>query len=102
MFGAPWAHVLSTLLLSALVLLLAAASVGWIGPRNDAEAFRVGALWTGLVLAFEFLAGHFLFSRSWEVPARRLQRIRWQDLAAGADRHAGRPSHRRAAAEETR
>lgn len=65
-FGAPGAHVLSTLLLSALVLLLAAASIGWIGPRNDAEAFRVGALWTGLVLAFEFLAGHFLFGRSWE------------------------------------
>jgi hypothetical protein len=64
-FGAPWAHVLSTLLLSSLVLGLAAASAGWIGARNDAEAVRVGVLWTGLVLAFEFLAGHFLFGRSW-------------------------------------
>ena len=63
-FGAPWAHVLSTVVLSALVLLLAAASVGWIDPRNDAAAFRVGALWTALVLVFEFLGGHFLFGRS--------------------------------------
>jgi hypothetical protein len=64
--GARWAHVLSTLLLSALVAALAAASTGWIGARNDSEAVRVGLFWTGLVLAFEFLAGHFLFGRSWE------------------------------------
>src|SRR5262245_27939426 len=63
--GAPWAHVVSTLLLSVLVLLVATASAAWIGLRNDSEAIRVGALWTGLVLAFEFLAGHFLFGRSW-------------------------------------
>ena len=64
-FGAPWAHVLSTLLLSSLVLGLAAASAGWIGARNDAEAVRVGVLWTGLVLAFEFLAGHYVFGTAW-------------------------------------
>jgi hypothetical protein len=65
-FGSPSAHVLSTLLLSAFILGLTAASAGWIGVRNDSEAVRVGVLWTGLVLAFEFLAGHILFGRSWE------------------------------------
>jgi hypothetical protein len=64
--GTQWGHVVSTLLLAALILVLAAISGHWIGFQNDSEAVRVGLLWTVLVLAFEFLAGHFLFGRSWE------------------------------------
>ena len=65
LLGASWGHVTSTALLLVLVMLLAFLSVGWIGVRRDSEAIRVGILWTALVLAFEFFAGHFLFSRSW-------------------------------------
>jgi hypothetical protein len=64
--GAQWGHVTSTVLLSAVVVLLAALSIGWIGAPSDSEAARVGLVWTALVLAFEFLAGHFLFNRSWQ------------------------------------
>ena len=65
-FGVQAAHVAGTVLLAVLVVILALLSRGWIGARNERDAFLVGVLWTVLVLAFEFLAGHFLFGRSWQ------------------------------------
>lgn len=64
--GPSAAHVLSTLMLSAIVILLAVASVAWIGPRSRGDAILVGLLWLVLVLAFEFLAGHYVFGNPWE------------------------------------
>jgi hypothetical protein len=64
--GPQAGHVASTILLSAMILLLAWLSIGWIGPRSRRDAVTVGFLWAALVLAFEFLAGRFLFGRSWE------------------------------------
>jgi hypothetical protein len=64
--GAVVAHVLSTLMLSAIVILLAIASVAWIGPRSGGDAILIGLLWLVLVLTFEFLAGHYLFGNPWE------------------------------------
>jgi hypothetical protein len=55
----------STLLLSGLVLLLAYVSIDWIHPRSGREAWAVGGLWVALTLAFEFLAGHYLFGNPW-------------------------------------
>jgi hypothetical protein len=55
----------STLLLSGLVLLLAYVSIEWIHPRSGREAWAVGGLWVALTLAFEFLAGHYLFGNPW-------------------------------------
>ena len=66
MLGARAAHVISTALLAVLIVILAFSSRGWIGARNERDALLVGVLWTVLVLAFEFLAGHFLFGRSWQ------------------------------------
>lgn len=63
--GARIAHVVSTLLLSGLILEATALTIGWIGPADAAAALAVGALWLGLTLAFEFLAGHFLFHKAW-------------------------------------
>jgi hypothetical protein len=40
-------------------------SIGWIGPRTSGQAWGVGAIWVLLILAFEFLAGHYLFHNSW-------------------------------------
>jgi hypothetical protein len=37
----------------------------------------IGSIWLALTLAFEFLAGHFLFGRSWSVLVAEY------DLAAG-------------------
>jgi hypothetical protein len=40
--------------------------MSWIGATGATEGFRIGLLWTALTLAFEFLAGHYLFGNSWE------------------------------------
>ncbi|WP_128546333.1 hypothetical protein [Larkinella soli] len=63
--GQPWGHVLSTALLCMLIGGLAWYSVGWIKPHSLREAWGVGLTWVSLTLAFEFLAGHYLFGRSW-------------------------------------
>lgn len=55
----------STLMLCALVLLLTYLTIRWIHPRSGSEAWVVGGLWVALTLAFEFLAGHFLFGNPW-------------------------------------
>jgi hypothetical protein len=64
--GPKLGHVASTLLLCAFVLIIAWLLTPWIGPRQPADAWSVGALWFALTLAFEFLAGHYIFRTSWE------------------------------------
>ena len=64
-FGAGPGHAFSTLLLSALILLVGFVAVPWIAPRSIQESWLIGITWMGLTVAFEFLGGHFLFGRSW-------------------------------------
>jgi hypothetical protein len=64
-FGDPVGHVISTLTLSAAILAVAWLAIGWIGPASAGEAWRIGALWVVLTLAFELLAGHYLFGAPW-------------------------------------
>ena len=63
--GDQRAHVVSTLILCALIVLLAFAFIKWVGPGTVLQASLVGLLWAVLTLAFEFLAGHYLFGNSW-------------------------------------
>ena len=56
---------ISTLALSVLIILLTWISIGWIAPRSAQQAWAVGLLWVGLTLAFEFLAGHYVFGNPW-------------------------------------
>jgi hypothetical protein len=63
--GQAQGHLISTLMLAMLVLLIAWLTARWLNPRTPSDAFAVGLLWLGLTLAFEFLAGHYLFHRSW-------------------------------------
>jgi hypothetical protein len=56
---------LSTVVLAALVLLLTCVTLRWIGARTPRDAWTVGLLWLALTLAFEFLAGRYLFGRPW-------------------------------------
>lgn len=65
-FGDVWGRATSTIILCSLVVTVAFLSVPWIGARGSAQAFRVGLIWTSLTLAFEFLAGHFVFGNAWE------------------------------------
>lgn len=63
--GDTLARALSTILLCGLVLLVTWLTITWIGPRTSRGALLVGTLWVALTLAFEFLAGHFLFHQPW-------------------------------------
>jgi hypothetical protein len=53
--------------LCGLVLLVTWFAIPWIHPTTAWRALGVGSLWTGLTLAFEFLAGHYLFQQSWSM-----------------------------------
>jgi hypothetical protein len=64
-WGASTVHIVSTVMLAALILLTAWLSVRWLRLSLPAEALGIGVLWLVLTLAFEFLAGHYLFRRSW-------------------------------------
>jgi hypothetical protein len=76
--GPQAGHVISTLVLSAVIVVVAFVSIRWIAPPDRAGALRVGGLWVVLTLAFELLAGHWLFGKS------------WSDLFADYDLAAGR------------
>jgi hypothetical protein len=59
-------HVVSSLLLSAIVGVVAWATIRWMAPATAGDAWLVGSLWLGLTIAFEFGAGHYLFGNPWE------------------------------------
>jgi membrane protein DedA with SNARE-associated domain len=66
-FGDQVGRALSTVILCGLVFLVTWLTIGWIRPASASEALKVGALWAVLTLAFEFLAGHYLFGKPWTV-----------------------------------
>lgn len=63
--GETAARAISTLLLSAIILVVASMTIGWISARPQLDAWRIGTLWLALTIAFEFLAGHYLFRVPW-------------------------------------
>lgn len=63
--GTYAAHVASTIILCLLILAFSNLTIGWIDPPGSVAAWRIGALWLVLTVAFEFLAGHYLFGHSW-------------------------------------
>lgn len=63
--GDSAARAISTLMLSVVILGVALVSIDWISPAAWADAWRIGALWLVMTIAFEFLAGHYLFGVPW-------------------------------------
>jgi hypothetical protein len=59
-------HIISTLMLSGAVFMATWIMLPWIRPGSVRAAWSVGVLWISLTLAFEFLAGHYVFRISWE------------------------------------
>jgi len=55
----------STVMLSTLILTAGWVALPWIAPRTLQDAWTIGVLWVTLTLAFEFLAGHFVFGKPW-------------------------------------
>ena len=63
--GETLAHGVSSITLSAAILVLTWLTIRWIGPQSPSDAWRIGALWVALTVAFEFIAGHYVFGNSW-------------------------------------
>jgi hypothetical protein len=63
--GAAAGHVVSSILLAGLIALTAWLKIRWIAPGTVRRAWAVGVLWLSLTVAFEFLAGHYVFGHPW-------------------------------------
>jgi hypothetical protein len=57
---------LSTVILSGAIVMLTWLTMPWVAPATARDALTLGAVWLALTLAFEFLAGHYLFGNPWE------------------------------------
>ena len=65
LIGDMAARAVGTLALCLAIIFLARRFVGRHRP-SPAARLGVGVMWCALTLAFEFLAGHYLFGASWE------------------------------------
>ncbi len=64
--GEQVSHVVSTLLLSAVIVAVTWVCSPWLRVRSVRDAWGVGVFWVVLTVAFEFLAGHYLFGHRWD------------------------------------
>ena len=67
----PWTgegagHIVSTLLLAAIILGATWLLLPWIRAASARDAWVIGTLWLMLTIAFEFLGGHYLFGAAWD------------------------------------
>jgi hypothetical protein len=63
--GEATGHVVSTLLLCALIAAVSWISIVWLNPKTPDHAAAVALLWVSLTVAFEFGFGHFVAGKSW-------------------------------------
>ena len=63
--GKPGALVLSGVLLSVLIVLVAYGLVRFVRDLTASQCLRIGVLWLGLTLAFEFSFGRYVQHKSW-------------------------------------
>jgi hypothetical protein len=59
------ARAVSCVTLAGVILLVAWLSLRWIAPASIGDAWTIGGMWLAMTLAFEFLAGHYLFRTPW-------------------------------------
>jgi hypothetical protein len=60
------AHIISTIMLCGVIAAVAWISNPWLDPATVRAAFGIGVFWFSLTIAFEFVAGHYLFGHSWQ------------------------------------
>jgi hypothetical protein len=63
--GETFAHAISSVTLSATILIVSWFTIEWIRPTSASQTWRVGGQWFALTLAFEFLVGHYVFGSPW-------------------------------------
>jgi hypothetical protein len=56
---------ISTVMLCTAILVSSWLTIRWMAPATPRDAWMIGATWLALTLAFEFLAGHYLFGKPW-------------------------------------
>ena len=61
------AHRFSTALLCSAILIVSWLTVKWMNPGSARIAIQIGGMWVLSTVAFEFLAGHYIFGNSWEL-----------------------------------
>jgi hypothetical protein len=64
-FGDSTAHLLSALILAAVVIVVAWSAIVWLHPHSANEALLIADEWVLLTIAFESIAGYYLFGLSW-------------------------------------
>ena len=63
--GSIPALILSGVLLSGCILVVALLGAPWYGPLSGAQWLGIGALWLALTLAFEFGFGRLVQHKAW-------------------------------------
>ena len=66
----PWigeqiGHIMSTIILCVIIFLVTWFFLLWINPVSARNALCIGLIWFIMTIAFEFMAGHYLFGNSW-------------------------------------
>ncbi|MBS3817476.1 MAG: hypothetical protein KGY76_07950 [Candidatus Thermoplasmatota archaeon] len=60
-------HVLSSIILSAIIFLITYLFLKYVDlDYTNQDLLLVGALWLALTVSFEFLFGHFVMGNSWD------------------------------------
>lgn len=75
--GETAGRALSTAMLCAAILAWCWLTIRWLRPATARDAWSIGGLWVALTLAFEFLAGHYVFGTPWR------QLLADYDIASG-------------------
>ncbi len=67
---------------SVIILAITWFTLPWVGVRTEWEALGVGALWLGLMVAFDVGSGRWVFRASWEriLEEFDLTRGRWLSI----------------------
>jgi hypothetical protein len=66
-FGGQVAHVVGTLVVAAIMAVIIALYIRRGPPRSLKQRWMLGVFWLALTVSFEFLFGHYVAGRPWEV-----------------------------------
>ncbi|MEO8029784.1 MAG: hypothetical protein ABJC74_12435 [Gemmatimonadota bacterium] len=65
--GIEAGHALSSITLSAGIVLVTWLTLSWVGPASARQAWLIGLAWLVMTLVFEFGFGHYLRGQPWRV-----------------------------------
>ncbi|MFP4142914.1 MAG: hypothetical protein ACLFSM_06790 [Thermoplasmata archaeon] len=66
-FGDYWGHILSSILLSAIIFVVAYLFLSYSSfDYTSKDLTLIGTIWLVLTVSFEFLFGHYVMEHSWD------------------------------------